>query len=65
MRSRFFPRYSEEDLYNRLYSFMARLQVLPPETMEFKELLYHADLIQRDIAEEEKRRRQEESRRRN
>lgn len=36
---------------------MARLQVLPEETMEAREFMYHADMIQRDIAEEEKQRR--------
>ena len=56
MRSRFFPRYSEEDLLNRKYSFMARLQVIPDGTMEGREFIYHADLIQKDIAEEEKQR---------
>lgn len=57
MRCDFFPHYSEEDLLNRRYSFMARLQVLPEETMEAREFMYHADMIQRDIAEEEKQRR--------
>jgi hypothetical protein len=55
MRSHFFPRYSEEDLLNRKYSFMARLQVIPPDDMEAREFIYHADMIQRDIQEEEKR----------
>lgn len=35
---------------------MARLQTLPPPTMEGREFFYHADMIQRDIAEEEKAR---------
>ena len=61
MRSRFYPRYSEEDLLNRNYSFMARLQVIPDKTMEAREFFYHADMIQRDIAEEEKRKRMREA----
>lgn len=57
MRCDFFPHYSEDDLLNRKYSFMARLQVIPPDTTEAREFLYHADMIQRDIAEEDKQRR--------
>lgn len=56
MRSCFYPRYTEEDLLNRIYSFMSRLQTLPPPTMEGREFIYHADMIQKDIAEEEKAR---------
>jgi hypothetical protein len=64
MRSRFFPRYSEEDLLNRKYSFMARLQVIPDGSMEAREFIYHADLIQKDIAEEEKQRKMDAAMRR-
>jgi len=38
---------------------MARLQVIPPDDMEAREFIYHADMIQRDIAEEEKRKKME------
>jgi hypothetical protein len=40
---------------------MARLQVIPDESMEAREFFYHADLIQRDIIEEEKRKRMREA----
>lgn len=43
---------------------MARLQVLPPESMEAREFMYHADMIQKDIAEEEKRKTMEAALRR-
>lgn len=56
MRSCFYPRYTEEDLLNRIYSFMSRLQTLPPPTMEGREFIYHADMIQKDMAEEAKER---------
>lgn len=62
MHSRFFPRYSEEDLLKRKYSFMARLQTLAPEDMEAREFFYHADTIQKDIAEEEKAKRMQAAR---
>ena len=61
MRSRFFPHYREEDILNRKYNFMARLNVIPPDEMEAKEFFYHADMIQRDIAEEEKKKRMQEA----
>jgi hypothetical protein len=57
MRSPFFPRYSEEDLLNREYSFMSRLHVIPPESMVGKAFFYHSDMIQKDIIEEQKAKR--------
>ena len=55
MRSRFFPRYSEEDILKRVYSFMSRLHVIPDlDKMNSKDFFYHTDTIQQDIVEEEK-----------
>lgn len=57
MRSRFFPRYREEDLLNREYSMMARLNVIPNQReMSGRDFIYHTDMIQKDLAEEEKAR---------
>lgn len=43
---------------------MARLQVIPDGSMEAREFIYHADLIQKDIAEEEKQRKMDAAMRR-
>lgn len=65
MRSPFFPRYSEEDILKRVYSFMARLKVaVDMNTMNSKDFFYHSDTIQHDIIEEKKRAEQEEAMRR-
>lgn len=49
MHSRFFPRFSERNILDRVYSYHARMHVNLPNDIDFREFVYLTDMLDKDL----------------